>query len=87
MIPENIEIHIEVKRMPAEYIYDVIIDNGVLLHCCMDGSAIGSDGKTYYAVAHDDENMDYELIGYSADIDAPIDDTKDILDELIVEDD
>ena len=44
---------------------------------CGDGSAIGDDGRTYYAVSRDDPAGDCEVLGYSCEIDAPIDETTD----------
>ena len=74
-IPDNITIHEGIEFLPSSYICDVLLSNGVIVHLREDGSAVGDDGKMYYSVSRDDENGDCELLGYSCDIDAPVDDT------------
>ena len=73
IIPEDITIYKEVKTLPRTYLCDILLENGVIIHVCGDGSAIGDDGRVYYAVSQDNAAGDCEIIGYSSDIDEPID--------------
>ena len=75
IIPDDITIYKEVKVLPPRFICDVLLENGVIIHVRSDGSAAGDDGKTYYAVSRDNDAGDCEILGYSCEIDAPIDET------------
>ncbi len=77
IIPDDITIFKEMKVLPPKYICDILLENGVVIHVCGDGSALGDDGKVYYAVSRDNAAGDCEVLGYSCEIDAPIDETTD----------
>ena len=62
--------------MRTKYIGAARLENGVVIHLRTDGSALGEDGKIYYAVSVDDVNGDCEIIGYSCDIKEPLNNAK-----------
>ncbi|HBL40381.1 MAG TPA: hypothetical protein DDY98_01955 [Ruminococcaceae bacterium] len=73
IIPNDITIWKELKVLPQKYICDILLENGVVIHVRDDGSADGEDGKTYYAVSQDNAAGNCEILGYSSEITAPID--------------
>jgi len=75
MISNEIKIIKAIDFFKTHYIGAALLETGVVIHMRSDGSALGEDGRTYYTVSQDDENGDCEILGYSCDIDSPIDDT------------
>lgn len=71
MKEKRINILKEISMTETKYIFDLILENGVLLHVKEDGSADGADGNCYYCVSKlvDDE---VEVLGWSKDIDKPL---------------
>lgn len=65
------EIFKEISAQETCYVFDVIIENGVLLHVRPDGSADGVDGNRYYVVS---DLVDDEVVvkGWCKDIDKPL---------------
>ncbi len=73
IIPNDITIWKEIEVLPKKYICDLLLENGVIIHVRDDGSADGDDGKTYYTVSQDNAAGDCEVLGYSSEITARID--------------
>ncbi len=68
----NLIIHKAVSWFSDEFIGAAKLDNGVCLFLRSDGSALGSDGRTFFVISDDDENGDCVVLGYSADISSPM---------------
>jgi|LSQX01.3.fsa_nt_gb hypothetical protein len=68
----NFSVHKITYWIPDEFIGAAKLDNEVCIFLRSDGSALGCDGRTYFAITKDDENGDCVVIGYNADVSRPI---------------
>lgn len=68
---DGIEILSEISITETKYVFDLILENGVLLHVKEDGSADGEDGNPYFCVSRL-TNGEIEVLGWSKDIDKPL---------------
>ena len=67
-----IKIFRQVEKLPEVVMCAVKLENGVIIHLRTDGSAFGNDGNTYYVVYQNNKHGDCRVIGYSKDIDKPL---------------
>ena len=65
------QIYKELDFKPIEYIAQATLENGVHILIREDGSADGSDGKTYYNVSQETGDT-VETVGWTKDADAAI---------------
>ena len=73
MPKRDINIIRAVQFLRTNYIGAAILETGVMIHMRSDGSALGEDGRIFYAVSEYDENGDCEILGYSSEIKEPLD--------------
>ncbi len=76
MLANTIDFIKPIRYMKTCFVGTAVLETGVVIHMRSDGSALGDDGKTYYTVSRNDENGECEVLGYSSDIDAPVDDVR-----------
>lgn len=61
----------EVETKEVKILYTAVLDSGVHIDVYGD-YALGSDGKNYYHVGHEDEDGVLLTDGWSCDIDRPL---------------
>lgn len=67
-----IKIFKQVEKFQEVVMCAVKLENGVIIHLRTDGSAFGDDGNIYYVVFKNNKNGECVIIGYSKDIDKPL---------------
>lgn len=64
--------YVKVKKvLDTEYIFDIELETGIVIHVRRDGTAIDDSGILYYSVSkvdEDDEEQDVEVLGWSSEI-------------------